>query len=77
MSEMRQLPRTWFSKASCRETLYIRRLDRPDADPIFELYGYSGDFAEAPKLLELPDDAARDLAAQRLRHRFEAEHPKG
>jgi len=27
--------------------------------------------------LNLPRDAARDLAAQRLRHRFEAEHPRG
>lgn len=27
--------------------------------------------------LGLPRDAARELAAQRLRHRFEAEHPKG
>ncbi|MFL6759547.1 TetR family transcriptional regulator [Sphingomonas sp.] len=27
--------------------------------------------------LGLPRDAARDLAAQRLRHRLEAEHPKG
>ena len=27
--------------------------------------------------LDLPRDAARELAAQRLRHRFEAEHPKG
>jgi hypothetical protein len=25
----------------------------------------------------LPRDAARELAAQRLRHRLEAEHPKG
>ena len=27
--------------------------------------------------LDLPRDAARDLAAQRLRHRLEAEHPRG
>jgi AcrR family transcriptional regulator len=27
--------------------------------------------------LNLPRDTARELAAQRLRHRFEAEHPKG
>jgi hypothetical protein len=27
--------------------------------------------------LDLPRDAARELAAQRLRHRLEAEHPKG
>ena len=27
--------------------------------------------------LNLQRDAARDLAAQRLRHRFEAEHPRG
>ena len=27
--------------------------------------------------LSLPRDAARELAAQRLRHRLEAEHPKG
>ena len=27
--------------------------------------------------LDLPRDAARELAAQRLRHRFEVEHPKG
>ena len=27
--------------------------------------------------LDLPRDAARELAAQRLRHRIEAEHPKG
>ena len=27
--------------------------------------------------LDLPRDSARELAAQRLRHRFEAEHPKG
>jgi AcrR family transcriptional regulator len=27
--------------------------------------------------LDLPRDAARDLAAQRLRHRLEMEHPKG
>ena len=27
--------------------------------------------------LNLPRDAARDLAAQRLRHRLEAEHPRG
>ena len=27
--------------------------------------------------LGLPKDAARELAAQRLRHRLEAEHPKG
>ena len=27
--------------------------------------------------LGLPRDAARELAAQRLRHRLEAEHPKG
>ena len=27
--------------------------------------------------LGLPRDAARELAAQRLRHRLEAEHPRG
>jgi hypothetical protein len=27
--------------------------------------------------LDLPRDTARELAAQRLRHRIEAEHPRG
>ena len=39
-----------------------------------------GDSLLGPSIAEalgLPRDAARDLAAQRLRHRIEAEHPKG
>ena len=39
-----------------------------------------GDSLLGPPIAEalgLPRDAARDLAAQRLRHRLEAEHPKG
>lgn len=32
---------------------------------------------EIGRALGLPRDTARDLAAQRLRHRLEAEHPKG
>lgn len=39
-----------------------------------------GDSLLGPPIAEalgLPRDAARGLAAQRLRHRFEAEHPKG
>lgn len=39
-----------------------------------------GDSLLGPPIAEalgLPRDAARELAAQRLRHRFEAEHPKG
>ena len=39
-----------------------------------------GDSLLGPPIAEalgLPRDAARDLAAQRLRHRFEAEHPRG
>ena len=39
-----------------------------------------GDSLLGPSIAEalgLPRDAARELAAQRLRHRLEAEHPKG
>jgi len=39
-----------------------------------------GDSLLGPTIAEalgLPRDAARDAAAQRLRHRLEAEHPKG
>lgn len=39
-----------------------------------------GDSLLGPPIAEalgLPRDAARDLAAQRLRHRLEAEHPRG
>jgi len=39
-----------------------------------------GDSLLGPEIalaLDLPRDAARELAAQRLRHRLEAEHPKG
>lgn len=39
-----------------------------------------GDSLLGPPIAEalgLPRDAARDLAAQRLRHRLEVEHPKG
>jgi hypothetical protein len=39
-----------------------------------------GDSLLGPEIalaLGLPRDAARELAAARLRHRFEAEHPKG
>lgn len=33
--------------------------------------------APIAEALGLPNDSARELAAQRLRHRLEAEHPKG
>jgi len=39
-----------------------------------------GDSLLGPPIAEtlgLPRDTARDLAAQRLRHRLEAEHPNG
>src|SRR5205085_10854530 len=39
-----------------------------------------GDSLLGPTIAEalgLPRDSARELAAQRLRHRFEVEHPKG
>jgi hypothetical protein len=39
-----------------------------------------GDSLLGPPIAEalgLPLDTARELAAQRLRHRLEAEHPKG